>query len=993
MHLSRTLTYFAITIIMSLPGYSAGQIINGDFNTALTGWDTRGDVTADQGAAILRTGGIYGMYDTSLYTTFVVSGNSLNFKYYFDITGPDDILSPDFPSYPFDSFQVSLDDGTGNYKVEALAWEPFNDFVSYSLDISNFSYGTIVTLSFDLIDQDDGFTSIAAIDDVIDHRTPVPEPGSLILLGSGLIWVFLSGRNRSNLIYRLLIILSAIMIPGIGTAHGALIEQNIDDLTRLDFTSPVFNTRTSTLSLDMVVTNISDTAIHIPLKVIITGISTTDVTVANPDGYTVKGLPYFDLSGGITDHELSPGERTSTVKLMFHNPKKIKFRWDQDVEAFVDVYEDSGPVLENICLVPGELPPVCEFYKYDLEIKNPEFDNLIQRQLPDMFRYEQVRVYAYDYEDIPVHVVINNKDAVYHENGFYYYSDVVLQDGLNTISIELINESGMTITRGIIMYIDSIPPNVEIIQPAAGSVVTSRELIIEGSVDDPAVDYISLIENYIISRNVPVSEGKFVTNISLQPGHNNITIESADLAGNSISNNLDIIYAYSETSKVSGRIINESINRPVAGAVVTLSRQNGDFISVISDEGGIYRIDGVRSGDVTISVEKYGYESKNITICALGGDSPHEQDIVLHPAVHPGSFTLTGQIIDTSGQPLKGVTVSISGSSLHTTSDNNGIYVISGIPRISFEAGGSLTGYVDAIVSVNVSVFSKDTLVLIHNFILSGINYSIGISYPEGGGYADGNDTIVKGFIKSGDIDAGVRVNGVLANVYNGYFVANGIPLSEGMNRITAEMINANGIIAADSIELIRPHTVNEGILILAQEAGIVPLGLKVIIEGPPGIIFSESNIHVTGPAVTQVLSDDISHYTILINEPGIYSLSFTGKDSSGNHYNGRFEFTGMVKNDVEVMLKKKWHKFKEHLFNNNIEDALSMIAHETRSRYLEQFHLAGSRLSDFFGNLGDIQLVALSDNVAKARVYQDDATYYIWFSRDIYGLWKIYKF
>ncbi len=788
-------------------------------------------------------------------------------------------------------------------------------------------------------------------------------------------------------------IIFAIMIPGIHAAYGALLEENVDDLTRIDFASPVFNTRTSTLSLSMVVTNVSDKAVHTPLKVIITGISTPDVTIANPDGYTGEGFPYFDLTGNITDHELSPGEATPAVKLLFYNPKRMKFRWDQDVVAFVDVYPETGPVLENICLVPGEFPPVCEFTPYDFEVEDPEFDKLLRRQLPEMYRYEQVRVYAYDDEELPVRVAINNIEAVYNEDGFYYYSDLVLQDGLNTISIEVTNESEISTTRDIALNIDTIPPNIEMTQPPAGSVVTSHEIIVEGKVDDPAVENISLIENYIHSKNVPVSGGRFETNVSLQPGHNNITIEVSDLPGNSKSMDLDIVYAYSETSEVSGRILNGPIGLPVAGAVVTLIPERGDHLSVISDKDGVYRIDGVRSGDVTIVVEKYGYEPKTIKICALGGNSPPAQDVTLLPVSLTGTFTLTGQIMNTSGQPVEGATVSINGSSLHTTSDNNGIYLISGIPRSSFEADASLKGYMDAGVSVNADAFSTDTSVLIHNFTLSSIHYSIDISSPVDGMYLSSEETVVKGIIRSGDMDAGVRVNGALANVYNGFFVASGIPLSEGMNKITVEMVNEGGMLATDSIELFRAPAVHEGVLIHALEAGVVPVMLKVIIEEPAGISFTETNLQITGPEASQVLSDGRLHYTVLINDPGIYVITFDGTDSSGCHYSGELGFTGMARDDVEGMLRQIWSEFKDYIVSNNAEDALSMIIPETRARYEEQFLVAGAGLPAFFSGIGDIQLVTLSDNVAKARLYRDEVTHYIWFARDIYGLWKIHKF
>ena len=991
----RIITYVVIIIVTFFPHYSSGQFINGDFSSGLLGWNTFGDVTAEEGAAILRTGGIDGAYVTSLSTTFIVTGDRLNFEYYFDITGPDDILSPDFPSYPPHSFQITLYAGNDDYLVDPISLEPEDVFTPFSLDISLLEPGTIVTLSFDLVDQDDGYRSVAAIDDVTDPPGTVPEPGTLILLGSGLMGIFVINRYRSNFMRRLLMtVLFAVMIFGNGVAHGELLEENVDGMTRLDFTAPVFNTRTNTLTLNMAVTNISDISIHTPLKVIITSISTQDVTLANPDGYTQEGLPYFDLTRYIADQELSPGESASPVKVSFYNPKRVKFRWDQDVLAFVEVNTQKGPVLENICFVPGEFPPLCEFNLYDFEVEDPEFDNLLQRQLPEMYRYEQVRVYAYDHEELPVSITINDTDAFYDEEGFYYYSDLVLVEGLNTISIDVTNESGISISRDISLSIDTRPPNIEILQPVNASVVTSKEIIITGIIDDPAVVKVSLIKDFMSREDIPVSAGQFEASISLSPGHNNITIEAADLPGNSTTKNIDIVYAYSATGEVSGRILNSVLGLPVAGAVITSISQNVTDMTVISDEAGGYRIEEVNSGDVTLLVEKDGYEPKSITICALGGISPAVHDITLQPVTLPGTFTLMGQVKKRDGFPLSGVKISITGSSLNTISDSNGLYIISGIPRSSFGADAIRDGFKVAIVNVNAGVYSSDTTILTHNFILDEISYGIVISYPENGGYTSGEKTMVRGFIRNGDRDVGVRVNSVLANVYNGYFVANSVPLSGGMNIITAEMIDETGTIVTDSIEL-SGYQMSDGYppLIHAQEAGIVPVKLTVVIEGPPGIFFTDSNVAISGTSATQLLSEGPLHYTVLINEPGIYSITFSGVDSYGNSYIEEFGFTGMVKGDVDSMLRQKWIKFKNLLVNNSTGDALSMITPETRARYENQFLMAGAGLSDFFSGIGDIQLVTLSDNMAKARVYRDDVTHYVWFARDIYGLWKINKF
>lgn len=992
--LNRVLICIVIGLILLLPRYSAALLVNGDFNAGLSGWGVNGNVIEEEGAAVFRTGGIYGEYDTSLYTTFVVSGDSLSFRYYFDVSGIDGILSPDFPSFPFDSFQVSIDDGDNGYIVESLPWSPAGIFAPFMIDISDFRPGTLVTLSFDLIDQDDGFTSIAAIDDAVDPIAGVPEPRTLVLLGTGLIGLYLAGRFKRQIICRLLVmIVFSAIVHGPGIAHSELIEENIDDTTRIDFTSPLFNTRTNTLSLNMTVTNIGDNAILTPLKVIITGISTPDVTVANPDGFTPEGLPYYDLTVKIPDHELSPGEASQAVKILFYNPKRIKFRWDQDVMALVDVYTDEGLVLENICLVSGEFPPVCEYDPYDIEIRNPEFDRLFGRWLPEMYRYEQVRVYAYDYEELPVSVAINGEDAVYNEEGFYYYRDIVLHEGQNLISAEVINQSGMNISRVVTLNIDTIPPNIGIIQPAPGSVVTSPELVLEGTVDDPAVTGVSLIHNYFNSSNIPVQDGMFQTNVSLQPGHNNITIEASDFPGNSVATNIDIVYAYTRTSQVTGRIFHSSLGIPLAGAVVTMLPGDGEPVQVVSDKDGRFSAEDINSGDVVILVEKAGYETKNISICALGGDNIPVQDITLQPLSLSGTLTLTGQIKDTAEQPVEGVTVSVKGSPLSTVSDSNGIYLISAIPRSSFEANASLSGYLDSDIHVNAGAFGEETSVLVYNFILRNVSYSIGISYPSDGAGIEGGSTVVTGFAGEGDMDAGVRVNGVLANVHNGYFTANGVPLSNGMNTIKAEMINEKGTLASDSIEIFRMPAVEDEFAIHAQEAGTVPIKLKVTIEEPWDVSFRDFDLVISGPSAAQVLADDRLHYTVLISEPGVYLFTFSGTDLNGNRHSRGFSFTGMTRDDAEGILRTIWGEFRGQITSGNSDAALSKIIPQTRSGYREQFLMAGPSLPDFFSDIGDIQLVELSDNMAKARLNHGGLTHYIWFSRDIYGLWKVYKF
>lgn len=1008
-----------ILILMILISFdvspSQGQIINGDFGDGLNGWYTEGDVKVEDGMAIMRTGDAD--WITLLYTDFTVSGDRLTFRYSFDTIWPDDIEYPEFPSYPLDSFQLTLDAGGENYFDIPLAWEPTGGLIPFSVDISSIAPGTRAALSFMLFDEDDEYRSIAIIDDISDPAEALPEPGTLILLGSGLIGLFMYGRYKSlspgpmlhtpqvkrpattqmaRLFLSISIIFMILMCHN-GVAYAERIEGNVDDRTSLEFTSPLFNTRTNILTLNMTVANISDTSLFTPMKVVITGISAPDVAVANPDGYTPEGLPFFDMALYVDDGELSPGESTSPRKISFYNPGRVKFRWDQDVLAVIEEYAEKGPVIFYICLVPGESQPVCKFYAEDFEIEDSEFDRILQSPLPEMYLYEQVRVDAFDMEDLPLEVTINGEEAIYNEEGFYYYRNLILKDGLNTISIRATNSAGLSTGREILLNIDSIPPVIKVTEPAEGALVTMSDLVLSGTVDDTEINTVILIKDFITRKEVPVLGGIFRDQILLSPGHNNITIKATDRAGNMASYHLDVPYAYSELGAIAGRISDSLLGLPLAGAMVTATSSSGYDRTTVSIADGGYRFEGIRSGDVILHIEKEGYMPLTLQIFSPGGDTPCIQNVGLLPVSAPGTFTLTGQARNTAGVPLSNIRVSVKDTPLFAITDLNGIYVIAGIPRTSFVAETFHEQYERESLNVNAGMYGPETAILTHHFILREIPFTIGILSPEEGEYLTEDSLVVTGFVKGGGRDVGVRVNDVLAQVYNGYFVANDVPMAEGVNRITAEMLDPSGTLLTDSREVTLSRKDGTGVVIHSLEAGIVPLEISVEVEGPEGVSFTGYNLEISGPGAAEVISEGISEgvirYRVFVSEAGVYILSFHAVDSDGNTYQDTFGFTGMAREDVEGTLRMLWTRFKEDLTVNHVADALSLVSPETSWRYSEQFSLLGDRLPGAFAEIGDIQVVSLKDNVAKARVSLGEVTHYVWFVRDIYGLWKIHKF
>lgn len=118
------------------------------------------------------------------------------------------------------------------------------------------------------------------------------------------------------------------------TANGIVVEpggpamvsgpEPVDDLVSVSYGSSRYNRRTGQFSVDVTITNTSDTAIGGPIWLAIEDISDPSITLDNSDGITSDGKLYINLSNYLNDGRLNPGESVTT-RLYFNNPNRLRF--------------------------------------------------------------------------------------------------------------------------------------------------------------------------------------------------------------------------------------------------------------------------------------------------------------------------------------------------------------------------------------------------------------------------------------------------------------------------------------------------------------------------------------------------------------------------------------------------------------------------------------------------------------------------------------------
>jgi len=101
----------------------------------------------------------------------------------------------------------------------------------------------------------------------------------------------------------------------------------VNDYVSFRYGRMLFNRRTGQMSMDVMITNTSSQTIGGPLQLVMEGISTPDVTLANPDGQTSDGKNYIDLTDETGDGILDPGESVM-VRLYFVNPFRRRFTFE-----------------------------------------------------------------------------------------------------------------------------------------------------------------------------------------------------------------------------------------------------------------------------------------------------------------------------------------------------------------------------------------------------------------------------------------------------------------------------------------------------------------------------------------------------------------------------------------------------------------------------------------------------------------------------------------
>lgn len=102
----------------------------------------------------------------------------------------------------------------------------------------------------------------------------------------------------------------------------AVAETDVTEKVEIQKSRLVYDRRAKISSVSVALTNVYPNILIAPVKVVVNSISSEDVTVANADGTTIDGKPYFEYGA------LDPGILSSAKKFAFNNPLRRRFSYE-----------------------------------------------------------------------------------------------------------------------------------------------------------------------------------------------------------------------------------------------------------------------------------------------------------------------------------------------------------------------------------------------------------------------------------------------------------------------------------------------------------------------------------------------------------------------------------------------------------------------------------------------------------------------------------------
>jgi hypothetical protein len=273
-------------------------------------------------------------------------------------------------------------------------------------------------------------------------------------------------------------------------------------------------------------------------------------------------------------------------------------------------------------------------------------------------------------------------------------------------------------------------------------------------------------------------------------------------------------------------------------------------------------------------------------------------------------------------------------------------------------------------------------------------NVQLTITAPVHGASLSGNRARVSGTVQ-GPLNTGVVVNGVVALVYNGVFVAENVTLVAGQNTITATATPLGG----PSVQTQVTVASDEAPLLLEVEAsptsGIAPLEVTFTYQFGSTTPIQNLSLDVDGNGTFDFTTTDpnavLQHtYTT----PGLYLARLRVTDQSGAVAEAQTAIAVQDVGTLDALFKSMWNSMNAALVAGDISTALIFLDSAAREKYGPVWQVLLPHVTEIITSYSPIRGLSIGERVGEyglnRTINGEKRLFLIYFLKNEDGVWRL---
>lgn len=551
-------------------------------------------------------------------------------------------------------------------------------------------------------------------------------------------------------------------------------------------------------------------------------------------------------------------------------------------------------------------------------------------------------------------------------------ANVPLVSGTNTLLVTGTRaDDGKVQTQQLSVF--SYAPSIAITAPLNGATFTGNSALITGT-------FTGLVAAVTVNGvTATLSGNNFSASVPLVFGNNTLVATATPLAGIPATQMVNVT-----SSAPSIAIASPAANTTLNTATVAVSGTfNGPSNTSITVNGVTATITNntfsatvpVRYGANTLTANlATGATTVSTAVAVIGTlQSINITAPVANATIAASSVTVSGTF-----QGLANSTVSVNGVAATITGNT---YTAVNVPLIY----GSNTLTVTFTASDNSTASAAVTV--------TNTKPTLTIANPADGASINGDSILVSGTLLA-PINTGVTVNGVVANVDNGKFYANNVPLQPGANTLTVIYTQADGT-AATQTHSVNSTGTNPFQVTADAYTGAAPLSVNLAVTSQTGSPIETIDIDPGGNGSVDSITANGSNGSVSLAypAPGTYVVNVMVTDALGSHSQA-VAITVWDPAQMDSFFNAVWTGMNNALIAGDKAKALFYLNANAQAKYGPVFDALLPSMPLIIASYSPLQRLQVYSNIGEYAVNRTihgvNRIYLIYFLLDNDGVWRI---